>query len=68
MRQRLMHRGRCLLALGLVLALAGCGGRPMKFPEPESELGDRPGLFTGESGAWTFDAPAPRPPAAKGGL
>jgi hypothetical protein len=43
---------RKFLVLALLLALSGCGGRPMPFPTPESELGDRPGLFTGEKGAW----------------
>jgi hypothetical protein len=40
-------------AILLLGALSGCGGKPMPFPTPESELGDRPGLFTGEKGAWT---------------
>ena len=58
MRQFTGPLARYLIAIGLVLALAACGGRPMKFPAPESEMGDRPGLFTGDEGAWTFD-PAP---------
>ena len=39
-----------LLLIALLVALGGCGGRPMPFPSPESELGDRPGLLTGEHG------------------
>jgi hypothetical protein len=54
-----------LLAIALfvasVIALGGCGGKPMPFPMPESELGDRPGLFTGEKGAWQFYPAAPAP-------
>jgi hypothetical protein len=47
------NRLHVVLALALLLAcLAGCGGQPMSFPTPESEMGDRPGLFTGEKGAW----------------
>ena len=41
-------------AILLLATLSGCGGKPMPFPTPESELGDRPGLFTGEKGAWTL--------------
>lgn len=55
------------LALLLVLlALAGCGGEPMAFPVPESEMGPAPGLFTGPTGSYdvpivkeTSSAPAP---------
>ena len=39
----------CLLAVMLLVAslvvLEGCGGKPMPFPTPESEMGDRPGLL-----------------------
>ncbi len=45
-----------LLAVTLLAAslatLGGCGGKPMPFPTPESELGDRPSLLTGEHGTW----------------
>jgi len=41
-----------LLAVLLLSFLVGCGGQPMPFPAPESELGNRPGLLTGETGAW----------------
>jgi hypothetical protein len=47
-----VRKGSTALLLLLLALLAGCGGRPMPFPVPESELGDRPGLFTGEKGAW----------------
>jgi len=42
-----------LLLMVLLGTLCACGGQPMAFPTPESEMGDHPGLFTGESGAWT---------------
>jgi hypothetical protein len=32
--------------------LGACGGKPIEFPTPDSELGDHPGLLTGPSGAW----------------
>jgi hypothetical protein len=44
------------LAASLVI-LVGCGGKPMPFPTPESELGDRPGLFTGGHGTWELSPP-----------
>jgi hypothetical protein len=50
------------LFVGFVIALGGCGGKPMPFPTPESELGDRPGLLTGEKGAWQLYPAAPAPP------
>jgi hypothetical protein len=53
-----------LLAIALVAGLAGCGGKPMSFPVPESQLGDRPGLFTGEHGDWRVypgQPPQPQP-------
>ena len=40
-----------LLLLGLTL-LSACGGKPMPFPVPDSEMGNRAGLLTGEQGAW----------------
>jgi len=54
----LCDKFRRTLAARLVLVvllgnLCACGGRPMAFPTPASEMGDRPGLFTGENGAWT---------------
>ena len=54
-----MHRGKALLriivaAAGLT-ALAACGiGKPMEFPDPQSELTSRPGAFTGDSGEWVI--------------
>jgi hypothetical protein len=42
-----------LIAVALIGMLSACGGKPMAFPTPDSELGDRPGLLTGPSGAWT---------------
>jgi hypothetical protein len=53
-----------LLFLGLSL-LTACGGQPMPFPVPESEMGDHPGLFTGEQGTWELlhrDAPPTQQP------
>ncbi len=32
------------LLIGPLAALGGCGGKPMPFPIPESEMGDRPGI------------------------
>jgi len=40
------------LPLLLLALLGGCGGKPIPFPVPESEMGDRPGIFTGDKGAW----------------
>ena len=53
-----MHRHRTILrvviAAGLT-ALAACSvGKPMDFPEPESQLTSRPGAFTGDSGEWVI--------------
>ena len=54
-----------VFAVLLLVPLAGCGGKPMAFPVPESEMPPAPGLFTGESGQW--DIPVvrdkPRPPS-----
>jgi hypothetical protein len=45
---------RIMLAAG-VTALAACSiGKPMEFPEPESQLTSRPGAFTGDSGEWVL--------------
>jgi predicted small lipoprotein YifL len=45
---------RMVLAAGLT-ALAACGiGKPMDFPEPETQLTPRPGVFTGDSGEWVL--------------
>jgi hypothetical protein len=50
-------------ALVLVSLLSGCGGKPMPFPIPESEMPPAPGLLTGETGTWTLpivrDKPRP---------
>ena len=51
-----------LLFIALLVALGGCGGRPMPFPTPESEMGDRPGLLTGDKGVWQLYPVAPAPP------
>ena len=55
-----------LLAIALIvaaaIALSACSGKPMPFPVPESELGDRPGLLTGEKGAWELYPAAPASP------
>jgi hypothetical protein len=50
------------LFVGPVIVLAACGGKPTPFPLPESEMGDRPGLLTGEKGAWELYPVAPAPP------
>jgi len=47
------HAARCAVAMLLAL-LGGCGGKPMPFPAPESELGERPGLLTGETGVYVL--------------
>jgi len=41
-------------AMAGLIALAACSdlGKPMAFPVPESELGPRPGVFTGPTGEW----------------
>jgi len=56
----------CLLAVMLLVAslvvLEGCGGKPMPFPTPESEMGERPGLLTGDKGVWQLSPAAPAPP------
>ena len=45
---------RIMLLTGLT-ALAACSvGKPMDFPEPESQLTARPGVFTGDSGEWVL--------------
>jgi len=45
---------RVIVATGLT-ALAGCAiGKPMDFPEPETQLTPRPGVLTGDSGEWVI--------------
>jgi hypothetical protein len=45
---------RVIVATGLS-ALAACSiGKPMDFPEPETQLTPRPGAFTGDSGEWVI--------------
>jgi hypothetical protein len=58
---------RAVLLVVLLGLLGGCGGKPMPFPTPESELGDRPGLFTGEKGSWEVFSwdPSPAQPAER---
>jgi hypothetical protein len=59
---------RMALLVALLGLLGGCGGKPMDFPVPESELGDRPGLFTGETGSWeVFSRDLSPPPANRNG-
>jgi hypothetical protein len=48
-----------LLLLGL---LGGCGGQPMAFPTPASEMGAEPGLLSGPQGAFEL-YPTQKPPA-----
>jgi len=50
--------------LGGTLALGGCHMEPMPFPTSPAELGERPGLLTGPTGAFTIcchAAPIPKP-------
>ena len=49
-----------LASLALLGALAGCGFQPRPFPTPDTELGNRPGLLTGPTGAATVTC-CPRP-------
>ena len=49
------------LAVALPLVLAACGGRPIPFPTPDRELGGRPGLLTGKTGAWDVLSPSGKP-------
>ena len=45
---------KVILAAGLT-ALAACSlGKPMDFPEPQSQLTPRPGAFTGDDGEWVL--------------
>ncbi len=48
-----MYRKLAVL-LGIGFILVGCGLKPAPFPAPESELGHRPGLFSGPSGEMTI--------------
>ena len=56
------RHGMAVLVL-LAVPLAACGGRPMPFPVPESEMPPVPGLFTGESGIWEVPLVRNKPPA-----
>jgi len=38
------------LLIAALFLLSGCGFKPIAFPTPSSELGDRPGLLTGKTG------------------
>ena len=39
----------------MLTALTACGiGQPMPIPEPESQLGPKPGLLTGDTGEWVI--------------
>jgi len=56
--QRLARRA----LVGAALALAGCGIQPMPFPGSPGELGERPGLLSGQTGSVTIccrTAPVP---------
>ena len=45
---------RIVVAAGLT-ALAACSiGKPMDFPEPETQLTPRPGAFTDGTGEWVI--------------
>ena len=62
-----MSARRLLPAVLLVAALAGCGGTPVAYIS-DTELGHRPGLFSGPRGAFVIRladfAPEPREAAA----
>ena len=45
---------RIMVAAGLTVLTACSIGKPMDFPEPESQLTSRPGAFTGDSGDWVL--------------
>ena len=45
---------RIMVAAGLTVLTACSIGKPMDFPEPESQLTSRPGAFTGNSGDWVL--------------
>jgi hypothetical protein len=45
---------RIIVAAGLTVLAACSIGKPMDFPEPESQLTPRPGAFTGDSGEWVL--------------
>jgi hypothetical protein len=58
MPYRLIMVGFCARAVLVALllpSLASCGGTPMPFPVPESEMPLAPGLFSGPTG--NFDIP-----------
>ena len=45
---------RIIAAAGLTV-LTACGiGKPMDFPEPETQLTPRPGVFTDGTGEWVI--------------
>lgn len=50
--------------VGAALSLAGCGMQPMAFPGSPGELGNRPGLFSGDAGAITICCHATPVPVA----
>jgi hypothetical protein len=39
-----------LALLTVILLLQGCGLKPAAYPVPTSDMPDRPGLFSGETG------------------
>jgi hypothetical protein len=44
-----------IVAAVILTALTACTvGQPIPIPEPESQLGSKPGLFTGETGEWVI--------------
>lgn len=62
--RRLIGRRR-LFALAVILPvvlLGGCGGRPMPFPTPASEMGRAPGLFSDDEGAFVLYRQREQPP------
>ena len=53
-----MARARApILTLGLLLGLSACGMEPFDAPRSQ-EIPPGPGVFTGQSGAFTISAPS----------
>jgi hypothetical protein len=59
----LQQNAQAAAAALLIGLLAGCGGKPMPFPVPESEMPPAPGLFTGDTGTWDIPIVRGKPPA-----
>jgi hypothetical protein len=60
-----LRRLFALAFIPVLVLLGGCGGQPMPFPTPASEIGKEPGLLSGEEGAFVLyrqreQSPEPR--------